>query len=236
MESNKNSEYNQNLSNSGMEDSVKKFHSKPENQEEMLENLRILKEIPEDISDPKVVIKLGDPSIPNKFISMTDEEGREYVIAMPLDRKAYHRDILALAEKLYQKEFSNVKGGYIITEGDSLVVNGSSEGFGKANHSKVARLLQEKFPNLKVINREPMMYETDQEGEVLEMVQKLNQTVFMIDMMNEELTSMINEYNEGKIDKKELSDKYSKYVSGIHSLERLAEITKGILIELDAIK
>jgi len=129
---------------------IEQFYKNPENQEELVENMRILKEIPEDTSDPKVIIKLGDPNKSHKFVFLKDEDGRKYVIALPIDKKGWHAEIANFSRKLYKKDIHAIGGGYIHTEGDTLVVDGTSGSYGEAPKEAVREILQKKFPNVKI--------------------------------------------------------------------------------------
>lgn len=129
---------------------IEKFYKKPENQEELIENIRILKELPEDASDPKVIIKLGDPNESHKFVYMEDEDGRKYVIALPIDKKCMHAEIANLSRRLYKKDIHAIGGGYIHTEGDKLIIDGTSGSYGEAPKNAVKEILQKKFPGLQI--------------------------------------------------------------------------------------
>lgn len=89
---------------------AEQFYKKPVTREDMVKNMRIFKEIPEDTSDPKVVIKLGDPRKRHKFVFMEDEDKRQYVIALPIDKKEWHVDIVEFSRRLYGKNFHVIGG------------------------------------------------------------------------------------------------------------------------------
>lgn len=129
---------------------IEQFYKKPETQEELVKNMRILKEIPEDVSDPKVIVKLGSPDTGHKFVLMEDEDKRHYVIALPIEKKAFHRDIANFSRKLYQKDLRVIGGGYIHTEGEKLVVDGTSGDFGEAPKNVVREILKRKFPDVDI--------------------------------------------------------------------------------------
>lgn len=129
---------------------IEQFYKKPVTEEELVKNIRILKEIPEDVSDPKVVIKLGSPDRAHKFVFMEDDSGRQYVIALPIEKKAFHRDIANFSRKLYQKNLQVIGGGYIHRDGDNLVVDGTSGDYGEAPKEIVRDILKKKFPDLNI--------------------------------------------------------------------------------------
>lgn len=131
-------------------DKVEQFYREPQTQEELVENMRLLKEIPDSTSDPKVVIKLGDPHANHKFVHMKDEDGKQYVIALPIDKKPMHAQIANFARKIYKKDFQVIGGGYIHTEGDKLIVDGTSGSYGEAPKEAVGKILQETFPDLTI--------------------------------------------------------------------------------------
>lgn len=129
---------------------IERFYRKPRTHEELIENIRILKEIPEDASDPKVIVKLGSPEKSHKFVLMEDEDGRKYLICLPIEVKAYHADIVEFATKLYGKKFTVKGGGFIHTEGEKLIVDGRSEAYGEAPKREVEEILKKKFPDLEI--------------------------------------------------------------------------------------
>lgn len=208
-------------------------YSKPENHDEMVENMKILRELPEDISDPKVVIKLGNPEIAHKYVTMKDEDGREYVIAMPIENKKFHHEIVALAEKLYQKKFSDISGGYINIDGDRLIVRGASEGYGRGDNKHVVEILQKKFPELKVEAKAISLYEVvgDKElpKEVEKMVTQLNETTIFVDKLRDRLGEIRGEFERGEITKEELTANFSRYESVIQMKEQTIPTIQKIL-------
>ena len=129
---------------------VEQFYRKPQTHEELVRNLRILREIPEDVSDPKVVIKLGSPERSHKFVLMKDEEGRLYLIALPIEKMGFHAEIVYFAERLYGKKFEILGGGYIYTEGEKLIIADSSGSYGEAPKNLVRHILRKKFPDLEI--------------------------------------------------------------------------------------
>ncbi len=156
-----NIEHNETLSTVyNLDDEIKRLYSKPENQEELVDRTRILKEVPENLNTPKVIVKLGDPTKADKFIYMHDEEGREYVMALPIDKKDYHRQIANFARKLYGKDFKVDGGGYLSVRDNSLVVHGSSGSYGNFP-VRVISILKEAFPNIDVVDESPSIVEQD---------------------------------------------------------------------------
>jgi len=129
---------------------IEKLYKKPTTQEELYENIKILREIPEDEMGPMVIVKLGDPGKDHKFVYMTDQDGREYVIAMPIEKKSMHRDIANLCRRLYKKDLHVVGGGYIHTDGNKLVIDKTSGDYGQAPKERVKQILETKFPNIEI--------------------------------------------------------------------------------------
>lgn len=215
---------------------IENFYKKPETHEELVENMRILKEIPEDITDPKVVIKLGNPEVPHKYVTMADGDKREYVIAMPIERKVNHRDIVELAEKLYEKSFSNISGGYISIEGNKLVIRGSSESFGRADNRHIAEILRKKFPDLEIEAKDVLKYKVKGEEqlpkEVEQIVIDLNEAVILMDRLRDDVNEMKGQYERGEITREELRLKYTRYEVAIHSTERLLPIIQSVLNQM----
>ncbi len=156
-----NIEHNDNLTNiHHLDDEIKRLYSKPENQEELADRVRILKEIPENLNTPKVIVKLGDPTKADKFVYMHDSDGKEYVIAMPIDKMDYHRQIANFARKLYGKDFKVYGGGYLSVRDGSLVVHGSSGSYGNFP-SRTVSILREAFPNINVVDESPSVVEQE---------------------------------------------------------------------------
>ncbi|MEZ4211192.1 MAG: hypothetical protein R3B39_02805 [Candidatus Paceibacterota bacterium] len=147
---NKNIQYNESLKAFNIDDKLEQFYNKPENDEELAERVGIIKDIPEQINTPKVLLKLGDPKKPDKFVHMKDEDGREYVIALPIEKQSWHRDIASFCRKLYKKDLRVLGGGYTHAEGDKLVIHGKSGDFGEADKSRVGQILREAFPQLNI--------------------------------------------------------------------------------------
>lgn len=129
---------------------VEKFYKKPETHQELVENMRILREIPEDKVEPKVIVKLGSPEKEHKFVYMKDDEDREYVMALPIEKKDYHRKIVSFAKKLYGKDLEVIGGGYIHTEKGKMVVDRSSGDYGVPPKNRVKEILMKKFPGLDI--------------------------------------------------------------------------------------
>lgn len=147
---NKNAQYNESLKDFNLDDKLERFYDKPENDEEMAKRVGIIKDIPEQINTPKVLLKLGDPKKPDKFVHMKDEDGREYVIALPIEKQSWHRDIASFCRKLYKKDLKVLGGGYTHVEGDKLVIHGKSGDFGEADKLRVGQILKEAFPELNI--------------------------------------------------------------------------------------
>jgi|SRR6056297_2504889 len=142
---------------------VEKFYKKPENQEELQENIKTLKEIPEDKVEPKVVVKLGSPEKAYKFVYMKDGDNREYVIALPIEKKSHHKDIVEFSKKLYNKDLRVIGGGYIHTEDDKMIIDKSSGDYGFAPKEKVKEILKTKFPNVEIETRGKTKADKDKE-------------------------------------------------------------------------
>lgn len=157
---------------------IDQFYKKPETQEELVENMRILKEIPEDVSDPKVIVKLGSPGTAHKFVLMEDEDGRRYMIALPIEKKPSHRDIANFSRKLYQKDLRVIGGGYIHTDGEKLVIDGTSGDFGEAPKNTVKEILKRKFPDVDIEAFSLKDYDQKQKEENLrKILERLKTTV-----------------------------------------------------------
>jgi hypothetical protein len=108
---------------------------------------------------------------------MRDQDKRDYVIALPIDKKANHRDIVEFCKKLYKKDLKVLGGGFISTEGDKLIIEGESGDFGKADKTRVAEILQEAFPTLKVEAKEnkPPFFVEDPSTEHKEIYESMTQ-------------------------------------------------------------
>lgn len=146
-----NTEYNKNLKEKfSLDEKIEQFYSKPESDEELSRRVGIIKDIPENINTPKVLLKLGDPSRPDKFVHMKDEDQRDYVIALPIEKRAFHRDIANFCRKLYGKDLKVLGGGWIKNENGKLVVYGESQGFGEANKDAVKNILTQAFPDIEI--------------------------------------------------------------------------------------
>ena len=140
-----------------MSERIKQFYEKPKTHEELVENIKKLTEIPESKDHPKVVIKLGDPEKEHKFVYMEDTEGRKYVIALPIEKFEYHRDIIKFMNKLVQREtkkrveIERVRGGgWVKLRGERLIIGKSSGDFGEAPKEEVAGILKEAFPEIEI--------------------------------------------------------------------------------------
>ncbi len=125
-------------------ENVEEFYRKPQSSEELIERMKILKEIPEDTSIEKVVIKLGNPQEGHKFDFMKDEEGRIYLIALPIEKYNAHVDIKDFAEKLYKKKLEAIGGGYI--KGDviknEILIFDRSGSYGYVPKYKIKEILE----------------------------------------------------------------------------------------------
>ncbi len=129
---------------------IRRLYHKAVSQEELIQGMRILKEIPEDISDPKIIIKLGNVDKSHKFVFMEDEDGRKYFIALPIEKKEMHSEIANFTRRLYKKDIHVIGGGYIHTEGDKLIIDGTSESYGEAPKNIIKEILQTKIPNMEI--------------------------------------------------------------------------------------
>jgi len=131
-----------------------RLYRRPEDSEEMNEGVRIIKDIPEAMNTPKVLVKLGTPAVADKFVYMKDSADREYVIALPFDDKGYHRDIVNFARKLYGQDFNVDGGGFLQMRDGKLIVSGQSEAYGEAP-KRVVSILKEALPDLEVVDESP---------------------------------------------------------------------------------
>src|SRR3989338_1380383 len=146
-----NIEHNKNLKEKfSLNEKIEQFYSKPESDEELVHSVGIIKDIPENIDTPKVLLKLGDPSRPDKFVHMKDEDQRDYIIALPIEKRAFHRDIANFCRKLYGKDLKILGGGWIKNEEGKLVVYGQSQDFGEADKETVRNILSQAFPDVKI--------------------------------------------------------------------------------------
>ena len=142
---------------STMKEKIEKFYKKPQTHEELWENVKKLKEIPESKDHPKVIIKFDSPEEEEKFVYMEDTEGRKYVIALPIKKFEYHRYIKNFMNNLIQRETKNkveikkvIGGGWIKLRNDRLIIYGASGDFGEAPKEEVAKILKEAFPEIEV--------------------------------------------------------------------------------------
>lgn len=133
-----------------LDEKIEQFYNKPETDEELTRRVGIIREIPDDINTPKVLLKLGDPTRPDKFVHMRDEDGREYVIALPIEKRAYHRDVANFCRQLYKKDLKVIGGGYIKQENGKIVVYGQSQDFGEANKETVKAIIQQALPDVEI--------------------------------------------------------------------------------------
>ena len=136
---------------------IEQFYKKPKTHEELVKNIKILKEIPESKDHPKVVIKLGNPKWEHKFVYMEDTEGRKYVITFPIEKFSYHARIRDFMDKLIQRETKNkvaikkvIGGGWVKLRGERLIIGKSSGDFGEAPKEEVAKILKEAFPEIEI--------------------------------------------------------------------------------------
>jgi hypothetical protein len=146
---------------------VARFYSKLKPHDKFIERFRTLVELSESPEHPKVIIKLDDPYVLNKFVYLTDAEGRKYFVALPIEKKLltkhgvgkteFYRNISSFINKLVKRESgSNVQiknvngGGYITTRGKRLLIGGHLEDYGEVPNEEVVKILQEAFPDLEV--------------------------------------------------------------------------------------
>lgn len=148
---NKNRDYNENMKSSHvLHKEIEDMYTKPEDSEELKVRIQEIKQIPENIDTPKVLLKLGEPSGEDKFVHMIDKEGRDYVIALPVKKYGYHADIVNFARKIYKKEFDIKGGGWIHTEKGKITIDKTSQGYGEADKDFVKKILEKSFPDLEV--------------------------------------------------------------------------------------
>lgn len=146
-----NTEHNKNLKEKfSLNKQIEQFYSKPETDEELVRRVGIIRDIPENINTPKVLLKLGKPDCADKFVHMRDEDGRDYVIALPIEKRAFHRDIANFCRQLYKKDLKVLGGGWIKNEDGKLIVYGQSQDFGEANKEFVRSILVEAFPDMEI--------------------------------------------------------------------------------------
>ncbi len=150
-----NTEYNKNLKDKfSLNEQIEQFYSKPESDEELFRRVGIIRNIPENINTPKVLLKLGKPDKADKFVHMRDEDGRDYVIALPITKRAYHRDIANFCRKLYHKNLKVLGGGWIENKDGKLVIFGQSQDFGEADKIVVRDILKQTFPDVEIEAKE----------------------------------------------------------------------------------
>lgn len=64
----------------------RKFYKKHTSHKEVWENIQKIKEVHGSGKKDRVIVKLGNPEKPHKFVYMIDTTGNEYVIALPIER------------------------------------------------------------------------------------------------------------------------------------------------------
>jgi len=146
-----NIEHNKNLKeNFSLDERIEQFYSKPETEEELNRRVGVIRDIPENIDTPKVLLKLGKPDGADKFVHMQDEDERDYVVALPIEKRAFHRDIANFCRQLYKKDLKVLGGGWIKNEDGKLVVYGQSQDFGEASKEFVKNILVQAFPDIEI--------------------------------------------------------------------------------------
>lgn len=133
-----------------VESYVNSFYRRPKTDEELRAGVRALRETPEDISTPKIVIKMDNPGDDHRFIFARDKDERRYLLCLPRRKARTHHDIAHFAQKLYKKDLEVLGAGFMRTEGDALIIEGDSFEYGEAQKLVVARLLKDQFPNMNV--------------------------------------------------------------------------------------
>lgn len=129
---------------------IEQFYQKPSTQEELVQSMKELRKISEDTTEPKVVVKLGASNESHKFVLMEDKNSRQYVIALPIEKKKFHRDIENFSRRLFQKNLNVIGGGYLHTDEEKLIVSGTSDSYGEAPKSLVKEILERKFPDVTI--------------------------------------------------------------------------------------
>ena len=107
---------------------IEQFYAKPVTHQKLVKNIKTLVDVPIEVKDPKIIIKLGEIKKRHKFLLLKDTlNGQLYFICLPVEKKANHRDILEFAENLYNKDFQLLDGGYVHTENNKLIFDGLSD-------------------------------------------------------------------------------------------------------------
>lgn len=137
------------IENSNFEENnnLKKEKEK-EKEEKLIKNVKILKEIPEDTTNPDLIIKLdnlkNELKTKYKFSLIEDEEGRKYFIAVLVERKIGHGDTLFAMGRFYKKNFSRLlDGGFIDVDikKNKLIIKNFSD------NSKITEITEKIFKN-----------------------------------------------------------------------------------------
>jgi len=153
---------------------VEEFYRKPETHEELVDRIKILREIPEDKTDPKVIIKFGDPTKSHKFIFAQDEKERSYLIALPVEKYRMHYSIKKLSEKLYKKKLDVLGGGYVRgdIEHNKIIISRNSGDYGYVHKTEIKDILERKFPDIKIEVDTPNGKIIKERKTLLEIIQK----------------------------------------------------------------
>ena len=130
---------------------IEQFYAKPATRQELVKNTKTLIDIPTNVKEPKIIIKLGEIKKRHKFLLFKDKTNSQlYFVCLPIEKKANHRDISDFVRKLYKKDFQLLDGGYVHTEKNKLIVDGISDICEIGDRVIIEEMLKKKFPDIEI--------------------------------------------------------------------------------------
>ncbi len=86
-----------------------------------------------------------------KFVHMTDDQEKDYLVSLPKEKAEFHMDILNYAINHFGKKLNPHGGGTIKRVGDTFHLSGKSKVLGNFNKEKVTQILQKAYPESHII-------------------------------------------------------------------------------------
>jgi hypothetical protein len=100
--------------------------------------------------NPEILFDIA-PNVNQRFIHMTDEAGRDYLVSLPKEKAEFHTDILIYAGNHFGKKLIPHGGGKIKISDGAIYLSGKSNVFGDFNKEKVTEILKKAYPKSNIV-------------------------------------------------------------------------------------
>src|ERR1700675_1793522 len=102
------------------------------------------------MDQPEILFDIA-PDVNQRFVHLTDDEGRDYLVSLPKEKAEFHSDILTYANDHFGKKLNPHGGGKIKISDNIIHLSGKSNVLGDFNKEKVTEILKKAYPKSSVV-------------------------------------------------------------------------------------